>query len=86
MSNSNVFVDIMIEEIIKSNQKDWFLSFKKKYDGGFINNIDNPKLQALKNLLNKNLSDPVFALYCYVVEYKLVNLPIQYATSIDSIV
>ncbi len=86
MSNSDIFVDIMINEIIKSNQKDWFLSFKNKYEGGFINNIDNPKLQALKQFLNKNLSNNVFALYCYIVEYKLSSIPINYAKNIDSIV
>jgi hypothetical protein len=85
MSDYHLFVDIMKDEIIKSNQKDWFLSFKSKYQGGYIANIDNPKLQALKNQLNYSMSDTVFAIYCYVVEHKLLN-DNSYSITIDDIV
>lgn len=79
-------INNIITEIINSNQKKWFLSFKNKYPGGYINNIDNPKLQALKNLHIPDISDTVFAIYCYFIEYKLLQCPDIYSDNIDDIV
>jgi hypothetical protein len=72
MESCNKYITSMKQQIINSNQQIWFIRLKQHY-GGYLHNIDNPKLQSLKNILNMDISDTLFALCCYIVEFELLN-------------
>ena len=49
MDVCNNVVNKIVNSVISSNQTTWFLNIKNL--GGFINNIDNPKLHALEIII-----------------------------------
>jgi len=73
MHSCDKYITSMKQQIIDSNQEAWFMGFKNLYSGGYLHNIDNPKLQSLKYTLNMEISDTLFALCCYIVEFELLN-------------
>ena len=66
MSNCHTVINNIISTIIENNQTQWFLNFSCL--GGFINNLDNPKLKSLHNFIDPNMSEGTFAICCYCSE------------------
>ena len=66
MSCCQTVINNIINTIIKNNQCQWFLNFRCL--GGFINNLDNPKLKALHNFIDPQISEGTFAICCYYSE------------------
>ena len=67
MNPCDEIVTKIVNEITKTSQISWFLNIKNF--GGFINNLDNPKLKALKNTIQSNISDTVWIVCCYTAQY-----------------
>ena len=66
MSHCQTVINDIISTVIKNNQSQWFMSFRCL--GGFINNLENPKLKALHNFINHDISKGSFAICCYYAE------------------
>ena len=66
MEVCNDIVIKIVDNIINNNQTQWFLNIKNL--GGFINNIDNPKLHALHKHINPEISNCTFIICCYHAE------------------
>ena len=68
MDVCNNVVNKIVNCVISSNQVTWFLNIKNL--GGFINNIDNPKLHALHNHINPEISK-ILLFGCCIVALKI---------------
>ena len=66
MDVCNNVINKIVNCIITNNQTKWFLNIKDL--GGFINNITNPKLRALHNHINPEISNCTFIICCYHAE------------------
>ncbi len=80
MDVCNNVVNKIVNCVISSNQTTWFLNIKNL--GGFINNIDNPKLHALHNHINPEISNCTFIICCYHAEILIKN---KYHFDIESL-
>ena len=63
MSNCQTVIDKIVNTVIENNQCQWFLN--QHYLGGFINNLENPKLKALHNFIDPQISKGSFVIFCY---------------------
>ena len=66
MESCNTIINKIVHCVTNNNQSDWFLNIKNL--GGYINNIDNPKLSALHHHINSNISECTFIICCYHAE------------------
>ena len=71
MSNCLTVINNIVNTVIENNQSQWFLNIKCL--GGFINNLDNPKLKALHRFINPEISNVSFAICCYYAEIIIKN-------------
>ena len=63
MDKCQHIIDAIVHEITVNNQMNWYLNIK--ISGGFLYNLDNPKLKALKNIVAYDLSNIGFVICCY---------------------
>jgi len=80
MDVCNNVINKIVNCIITSNQTKWFLNIKNL--GGFINNINNPKLHLLHNHINPEISKCTFIICCYHAEILIKD---QYKFDIESL-
>tara|TARA_B100000963_G_scaffold317590_1_gene298122 strand:+ start:270 stop:524 length:255 start_codon:yes stop_codon:yes gene_type:complete len=80
MEVCNNIVDKIVKSVINSNQTKWFLNIKNL--GGFINNMNNPKLHALHNHINPEISNCTFIICCYHAEILIKD---KYKFDIESL-
>ena len=80
MEVCNNVINKIVNCIISNDQTSWFLNIKNL--GGFINNIDNPKLSALHNYINPEISKCTFIICCYHAEILIKN---KYSFDIESL-
>ena len=80
MDICNNVVNKIVNCIISSDQTKCFLNLKNL--GGFINNIANPKLRALHNHINPEISNCTFIICCYHAEILIKN---KYNFDIESL-
>ena len=63
MDKCQHIIDAIVHEIAVNNQINWY--FNIKISGGFLYNLDNPKIKALKNVVAYDLSNIEFVICCY---------------------
>ena len=66
MSICQLVINNIVSTVIENNQSQWFLNLRSL--GGFINNLENPKLKALHNFVSPEISKGSFAICCYQAE------------------
>lgn len=66
MSHCQTVINDIISAVIKNNESQWFLNFRCL--GGFINNLENPKLKALHSFINPQISEGTFSICCYYAD------------------
>lgn len=80
METCNNIINKIVNCIVDNNQTEWFLNISNL--GGFINYIDNPKLKALHNHINSDISKCTFIICCYHAEILIRN---KYEFDIESL-
>ena len=63
MDKCQHIIHAIVHEITVNNQINWYLNIK--ISGGFLYNLDNPKIKALKNIVAYDLSNIGFVICCY---------------------
>lgn len=84
MSLCQSVISNIANTVMNNNQSQWFLNFSSL--GGFINNLENPRLKALHNFINPEISKVSFAICCYHAETIIRNKLVFDIESLDIII